>query len=57
MDAYLRSFGKNINMTDKTKDLMATWDAYNNFLQDLSGLDTVEKTEKWFIISKKLKLL
>ena len=46
-DAYLRSFGKNINMNDKkTKDLMATWDAYNNFLQDLSGLDTIEKDGK-----------
>lgn len=46
-DAYLRSFGKNINMTDKkTKDLMATWDAYSNFLKDLGGLDTVEKDGK-----------
>lgn len=56
MDAYLRSFGKNINMTDKeTKDLMATWDAYNNFLQDLSGLDTVEKDGKMVYNIKEVK--
>lgn len=56
MDAYLRSFGKNINMTDKeTKDLMATWDAYNNFLQDLGGLDTVEKDGKMVYNIKEVK--
>lgn len=56
MDAYLRSFGKNINMTDKeTKDLMATWDAYNNFLEDLGGLDTVEKDGKMVYNIKEVK--
>ena len=56
MDAYLRSFGKNINMTDKeTKDLMATWDAYNNFLEDLGGLETVEKDGKMVYNIKEVK--
>lgn len=56
-DAYLRSFGKNINMTDKkTKDLMATWDAYNNFLQDLNGLDTIEKDGKMVYNIKDVKV-
>ena len=56
MDAYLRSFGKNINMTDKeTKDLMATWDAYSNFLKDLGGLETVEKDGKMVYNIKEVK--
>lgn len=35
---------------------MATWDAYNNFLQDLNGLDTIEKDGKIVYDIKDIKV-